>query len=58
MLTREDIIRRIENLKIGITAAQNRLMTLREELHYKEAEYKRFVEEIERYTKMLENYGK
>ena len=58
MLTREDIIRRIENLKIGITAAENRIMTLREELKYKEMDHRRFVEEINRYTKMLENYGK
>ena len=57
MLTQEDIRRRIENLKIGLTAAENRMMVLREELKYKELEYRRFREELARYTKMLENYG-
>lgn len=55
MLPREEIKRRIENIKIALTAVQNRLMLLRDEMHYKEAEYKKLKEELARYEKMLES---
>ena len=63
MLSREEIKRRINNIHIALTSVQNRLMLLRDELHVKEAEYRKLTEELSRYEKMLENinnenYGK
>lgn len=55
MLPREETLRRIENIKIALTAVQNRLMLLRDELHYKEAEHIKLRQELARYEKMLES---